>query len=220
MWRMHPATWSVVMWLAWVSYLILSIIMWYTPFMPHTKLIWSYLSIEISYYLFVHFGPFVNPHYPSKWYKTQWKRLVQISYFCVSAQSHQVCSGQYHSSFYLVEYHKYTNKMTCKWFGPILLVLIGGAFCTEGKNLVGPKKTVEIVQNKNDNFYYNQTATMRERRHTNLILHVLENAGIDPDAGELRLTPGAECARVCHDNESPMICKFEFILEHYHTMGP
>lgn len=111
--------------------------------------------------------------------------------------------------------------MACECLGSILLVLIGGTIFANAKNLAGPKKVIEIVQNNgNIQFYYNQTATMKERRHTNLILHVLEHAGIDADADELRLTPGADCARVCYDNDSPLICKFEFILEHYHTMGP
>lgn len=110
--------------------------------------------------------------------------------------------------------------MACQWFGSILLVLIGGKLFADGKNLAGPKNVMEIVQDNQNNSHYNQTATMKERRHTNLILHVLESGGIDADARELRLTPGADCARVCYDNEPPLICKFEFILEHYHTMGP
>lgn len=101
----------------------------------------------------------------------------------------------------------------------ILLVMIGGTIYVDGKNLAGPKKVVEIMQNIDDSNYY-QGATMGDQRHTNLMLHVMEHAGIDADELGMRLTRGDECARVCIKGDLPKICKFEFILEHYHSMGP
>lgn len=104
----------------------------------------------------------------------------------------------------------------------ILLVLIGGALSAEAKNLADPKKVLEIPQYDNNNkFHYNQSATtMRERPHKNLIVRILEDADVDVDTDKINLTPGADCARICYDHEPPFICKFEFTLEHYHTMGP
>lgn len=32
--------------------------------------------------------------------------------------------------------------------------------------------------------------------------------------------PGEECLRYCAFDEAPRICHYNFVLEHYHAMGP
>lgn len=107
--------------------------------------------------------------------------------------------------------------MTSQIIGSILLVSF--IIYVGGKNLAGPKKVAKIMQNTDRSHYY-QGATMRDQRHTNLMLHVIADAGIDADELGLGLTRGDECARVCIKGDLPKLCKFEFMLEHYHSMGP
>lgn len=112
------------------------------------------------------------------------------------------------------------SRRLCSFFVTLLL-LISGAFVASGKNVASPRevlRSARAINTGNNVFYGNETTSAQDNRQTNLILHVLKEAGIV--GGPIQLTPGAECARTCNNNERPRICYFEFIMEHYHTMGP
>lgn len=53
--------------------------------------------------------------------------------------------------------------------------------------------------------------------------HVIEIENVTNFAlDEINLSdwPGENCARYCVSSNHPRICYFQFVLEHYHAMGP
>lgn len=100
----------------------------------------------------------------------------------------------------------------------VLTMIIVGISVVNATKLVGTQTPVEVEENASERKL--SPDTTRERRRPNLMSHILQAAGIDPEVDGMSLTQGEDCARVCYEYDVPLICHFKIVLEHYHTMGP